>query len=143
MLGTFCVKGRLLLVMQVRLVDESPGNAEQLWMSIEAPAERLTLRELIRLRVESEVARYNTGLPQRYHGLVQPGEVERILQGDRPGGQRKLDSADQLVRACKSFEKNGFFVSVDGRPVGSLDEVIQIGPKTDIRFLKLVPLTGG
>jgi hypothetical protein len=129
--------------MQVRLVDESPGNAEQLWMSIEAPGERLTLQELIRLRVESEVERYNAGVPHRYHGLVQPGEVERILQGDRPGARKPLDAKRQFELACKSFEKNGFFVSVDGRAVDSLDAVIEIKAGTDIRFLKLVPLMGG
>ncbi len=131
------------MAMQVRLVDESPGNSEQLWMSIEAPAERLTLRDLIRLRVESEVQRYNAGSPQRYHGLVQPGEIERILQGDRPGAHKRLDPREQVARACKSFETNGFFVSVNGRPVSSLDEIIQIEPTSDIRFLKLVPLMGG
>ena len=112
-------------------------------MSIEAPAERLTLRELIRLRVESEVERYNEGLPRRYRGLVQPDQVERILQGDRPMAHKLLDSRQQVERAWSSFEKNGFFVSVDGRSLGSLDDEIRIQPQTDIRFLKLVPLMGG
>lgn len=129
--------------MQVRLVDESPGNAEQLWLSIEAPTERLTLRDLIRLRVECEVERYNSCLPERYHGLIQVDERERILQGDRSIRRKELDAKKQVERAWKSFETNGFFVSVDGRPVGALDETIQIAPESDIRFLKLVPLMGG
>ena len=129
--------------MQVRLVDESPGNAEQLWLSIEAPAGRLALRDLIRLRVECEVERYNSCLPERYHGLIQVDERERILRGDRPGPHKPLDPEKQVERAWQSFERNGFFVSVDGRSIGSLDEPIQIGPETDIRFLKLVPLMGG
>ena len=131
------------MTMQLRLVDESPGHAEQLWTSIEAPAESLTLRELIRLRVESEVQRYNTAMPRRYHGLVQPDQVELILQGDRPGAHKPLDAQLQTARAWSAFEKNGFFVSVDGRSIDSLDEVIRISPGSDIRFLKLVPLMGG
>jgi hypothetical protein len=129
--------------MQVRLVDESPGNSEQLWMSIEAPSQHITLRELIRLRVESEVERYNQGSPRRYHGLVQPDEVERILQGDRPRAHKTLDPREQVERAWSSFEKNRFFVSIDGRPVGALDEELRLDASSDIRFLKLLPLIGG
>ncbi len=129
--------------MQVRLVDESPGNAEQLWLSIEAPAERLTLRELIRLRVETEVERYNARLPERYHGLLQIDKRERVLQGERPGPRKRLDPQPQVERAWKAFETNGFFVSVDGRPVDSLDETLELRADSDIRFLKLVPLMGG
>ena len=129
--------------MQVRLVDESPGNAEQLWLSIEAPAERLTLRELIRLRVECEVQRYNSCLPERYHGLIEVDERERILQGDHPRPRRPLDPEKQVERAWHSFERNGFFVAVDGEPVGSLDANLKISAESDIRFLKLVPLMGG
>ena len=129
--------------MQVRLVDETPGRVEQLWLSIETPKERLTLRELIRLRVEREVQRYNACRPERYHGLIEVEEAERILQGDRPAPDKALDALEQAERACKSFERHGFFVSVDGRSIGSLDEEILIGPETDIRFLKIVPLMGG
>lgn len=139
MLGSFCVE----LEMQVRLVDESPGNAEQLWLSIEAPSERLTLRDLIRLRVECEVECYNACLPERYHGLIEVDERERILQGDRPSPNKPLEPETQVVRAWKAFDRNGFFVSVDGRSIGSLDETICIAPESDIRFLKLVPLMGG
>jgi len=129
--------------MQVRLVDESPGNAEQLWLSIEAPSERLTLRDLIRLRVECEVERYNACLPERYHGLIELDERERILQGRRPGRIRPLDPDKQVERAWKSFETNGFFVSIDGESIDSLDAQLRITPQSDIRFLKLVPLMGG
>jgi hypothetical protein len=129
--------------MQVRLVDESPGNAEQLWLSVEAPSERLTLRDLIRVRVECEVERYNACLPERYHGLIEVDERERILQGDRPGRIRPLDPREQVERAWKSFETNGFFVSIDGESVDSLDIQLRITPQSDIRFLKLVPLMGG
>jgi len=129
--------------MQVRLVDESPGNAEQLWLSIEAPSESLTLRDLIRLRVECEVERYNACLPERYHGLIEVDDRERILQGDRPSPVRPLDTEQQVARAWKSFENNGFFVSINGESIGSLDASVSLTPETDIRFLKLVPLMGG
>ncbi|MEZ5391706.1 MAG: hypothetical protein R2724_02255 [Bryobacterales bacterium] len=129
--------------MQVRLVDETPGRVEQLWLSIEAPKERLTLRELIRLRVEREVQRYNACLPERYHGLIEVEQAERILQGDRTAPDKVLDAREQVEKACRSFERHGFFVSVDGRSIGSLEEEILIAPETDIRFLKIVPLMGG
>jgi hypothetical protein len=93
--------------------------------------------------VQQEVERYNESLPEVFCGLVQPEESERILNGFRLRTRRPLDGSVQFDRACRSFEKNGFLLIVDGRQAIGLDERIQLRPDSEVQFVKLVPLVGG
>ena len=45
--------------------------------------------------------------------------------------------------AVEAFSRNGFVVLVDDRQVESLDAVLDVSRRTEITFLKLVPLVGG
>lgn len=45
--------------------------------------ESITARELVRLRVRDEVARYNSTRPEYFRGLVQPTDAEATLNGYR------------------------------------------------------------
>src|SRR5689334_2999714 len=66
--------------MRVRMVDSQPGaRSEAHEWEFELP--RITLRALLRSRVAREVEAYNVQLPEVFHGLVQPEESERILNG--------------------------------------------------------------
>lgn len=109
------------------------------------PVQQITLRELIRARVQAEVEEYNARPSHRFYGLVQPAEAERLLNGyayELPRG-RPLDWRRQVERAVEAFEGNGFIVLVDDRQVTELDAPIAVGPATTVTFLKLVPLVGG
>jgi hypothetical protein len=100
-----------------------------------------TLREIIRLRVQQEVDRFNQTDIEVFRGLVQPEENERILNGVRE--RPVLDWQKQFAKAITSFNGNGFLVFVNDRQIIDLDEVIQLTPQTQVTFLKLVPLIGG
>lgn len=106
-------------------------------------SERVTVRELIRKRVYQEVQDYNLRLPEIFHGLVQPTDTERALNGFRLRTPRRIDWEEQAERALEAFGRNGFMVLVDDRQAESLDEEIVIGLDTAVSFLKLVPLVGG
>jgi hypothetical protein len=103
---------------------------------------RTTLREIIRLRVQQEVDRFNQSESEVFRGLVQPEETERLLNGVRPS-HRFLDLEKQLKTAIAAFQSNGFLVMVNDCQVTELDEVIELQPETQVTFLKLVPLIGG
>ncbi|WP_263353121.1 hypothetical protein [Acidicapsa acidisoli] len=103
----------------------------------------VTLRDLIRARLQQEVERYNQALPDAFQGLVQPEESEQILNGFRLKTKRPLNWEVQCRRAWSSFEKNGFLVLVDGRQVTELDERLDLKENSEIDFIKLVPLVGG
>jgi hypothetical protein len=128
--------------MRVRMVDSQPGaRSEAHEWEFELP--RITLRALLRSRVAREVEAYNVKLPEVFHGLVQPEESERILNGYRLQRARPLDAEQQYQRAIRAFNTNGFVVLAGGRQIESLDEEIDLETATEVEFLKLVPLIGG
>jgi hypothetical protein len=120
------------------------GSENDEEFSLDVPAERLTVRELIRARVHKEVRDYNLHQPEYFRGLVQPTDAERTLNGFKVRQGRRIDPEKQFEKAVESFYRNGFLVLVDDRQVGELEEEIEIRPDTTtVTFLKLVPLVGG
>ncbi|GAA4563946.1 hypothetical protein GCM10023176_08990 [Micromonospora coerulea] len=127
----------------VSFVDETTaGDRSEAW-HLEIFEERLTLREVIRRRVFQEVAEYHARQPEVFHGLVQPGDTERTLNGWRLPKHRRVDAEEQFSRAVEAFGRNGFVVLVDDRQIEDLDSEIELRNGTEISFLKLVPLVGG
>ena len=53
--------------------------------------DRMTVRDLIRLRVREEVARHNARPAHRFNGLVRPEDAETDLNGYRLRTPRPLD----------------------------------------------------
>jgi len=120
---------------------------------LEFPNERITVRELIRERVYQEVQDYNRraaaeAADDTFRGLVQPTGAEQLLNGTRHAGyrlrkRREIDWKDQFDKACDAFERNGFFVLVDDKQAGNLEDEVVIGRGTQVSFVKLTPLVGG
>jgi len=129
--------------MVIQVCDEAAPGGARTTAAVQIPAACTTVREILRARVRQEVERYNETLPDTFHGLVQPEESERILNGFRLGTPRLLDWEAQFRKACSSFERNGFLVLVDDRQITSLDEPVEVRSDSEVTFLKLVPLMGG
>jgi hypothetical protein len=111
--------------------------------TLDLPSERITVRELIRTRVYQEVRDYDLHRPEYFRGLVQPTDAERTLNGFKVQQRRRIDPEKQFERAIKSFQRNGFFILVNGLQVDGLEEEIEIGSETTVTFLRLVALVGG
>ncbi len=111
--------------------------------TLDVPTERITVRELIRSRVNREVRDYNLRQPGYFRGLVQPTGAERTLNGFKVRQGRRLDPEKQFEKAIESFHRNGFLILVNDRQVEELDDEIEVRPDTTVAFLKLVPLVGG
>ena len=105
--------------------------------------DRITLRDLIRLRVREEVARYNLKPAETFEGLVQPEGSEPLMRGFRLRAPRRLDWEKQADAAVASFLRNGFFVLVNGKQVTELDDEVPLAGAMDVGFIKLTPLVGG
>jgi hypothetical protein len=130
-------------VASVRVLDElRPGAGRDVFV-LPHLSERITARELIRTRVREEVARANADRTQARRLLVAPLEAEETVNGYclRPG--RVIDWERQADVAVDAFERQGFFVFVDGRQVETLDEEVALGADCEVRFLRLTPLVGG
>ena len=127
----------------VTILDKAASGEQFLTRRLEVTSERVTLRELIRQRIRKEVDEFNGEQSEVFSGLIQPTDTERVLNGYRLKSRRQLNWEHQYAKALEAFEKNGFFVIVDGRQVEDLDEVIPLRESSEVHFLKLVPLVGG
>jgi len=129
----------------LKIKDEttvSIGKPENVF-TVAVTGETITVRELIRSRIEQEVEEYNRKQPQAFRLLVQPGGAEKVLNGFRLPKPRLIDPEAQYRKAIEAFEGNGFIVLVNDNQVESLEDRIILSPETTVTFLKLVPLVGG
>ena len=127
----------------LKIKDEttfSLGGDDDRDFTLDVPDEMISVQELIRARVYREVHDYNLDQPEYFHGLVQPSEAERSLNGFRMRRRRKIDPERQFELAKRAFYNNGFILLVDDRQVDELEDEIEISPDTTVTFLKLVPL---
>ena len=98
----------------------------------------ITLEILIRERVRSEIENeFNSkGLPD-FHPLVE--------RKKSPGFETQQETriTNAVETALNGFQKNAFFIFVDGQQVETLNEEFQISPTSTVRFVRLIPLKGG
>lgn len=129
------------MALTISIVDETTSGQRRSAGDFRFDTETLTLRELIRRRVQQEVERFNRSDAQVFRGLIDPEETERVLNGvpERP----VLNWEKQYAKAVTAFQGNGFLVLVDNRQITDLDETLQLRAQTTVSFLKLVPLIGG
>jgi hypothetical protein len=129
----------------ITIVDESTAGGTRSWSLDVADVleEAMPLREAIRRRIYQEVAEYNDQRADIFHGLVQPTDAERTLNGYRLRTPRRLDWEEQYAKAIEAFGRRAYIVLVDDRQVSDLDATVELSAETTVTFLRLVPLVGG
>ncbi|MFD0735351.1 hypothetical protein [Planotetraspora mira] len=128
---------------QVTLRDETATGRPLEEFTLPDLPDRITARELVRLRVREDVARHNATPSTRFNGLVMPDDAEAELNGYRMRTARRIDWERQADIAEKAFQRNGFILLADDRQIEDLDEQIDLTTDPVISFVKLVPLVGG
>ncbi|GLX94156.1 hypothetical protein [Herbidospora sp. NBRC 101105] len=123
--------------------DETATGRALAEFSLPDLPERITARELVRLRVREEVARHNAAPSHHYRGLVKPTDAEADLNGYRMRTARRLDWEKQADAAEAAFLRNGFLLLVGDRQILDLDAEIDLLTDPVVSFVKLVPLVGG
>ena len=141
--GRQCCRDGTIMTTTLTIRDATTAGKKVGQWTVEIPAERITVRELIRRRVYQEVKDYNTRQPAHFRGLVRPTDAEETLNGYRLKKQRQIDWRKQFDNACEAFERNQVLILVGDRQAESLDEEIEIKPGTEVTFLKLMLLVGG
>ena len=129
--------------MTITINDESAVGKILNQITLQVESEIMTAEDFIRLRVESEVEKYNSGTEEYYNGLVAPTDAERTLNGFKMREKKKIDAEKQVYVAFKAFQQNGFFMLVDERQIERLNDPIRIGDDTKVSFVRLTPLIGG
>ncbi len=128
--------------------DETASGRVYNEVPLEFPSERIAVRDLIRERVYQEVQDFNRKKSdQVFHGLVQPTDTERILNGDRTDyrlkAHRDINWKEQFEQATTAFEQSGFLVLIDNTQADSLDQEFVVRSNTQVSFVKLTLLVGG
>lgn len=131
--------------MTVRFRDESRAGHLLAEGLLGAAPERLTVAELVRLRVEREVAAYNRSPGPVFRGLVQPHDAVAHSDGFHLSHPRRLDP-DHLARAAEQALQAGLLrVHVGGAADGAgaaLEpaELLDLRGEPEIVFVKQRPL---
>jgi len=123
--------------------DESMTGQLLKELLINIETEAITVADLIKARVHTEVRQYNTNKQLVYNGLVQPVSAERVLNGYKIKKGTVIDPEKQTYIALDAFQRNGFFMLVDDYQVGDLQEEILVEADTRVSFVRLTPLVGG
>jgi len=93
--------------------------------------DEVSVRDVVRTRIRSEVAAYNADPGPMFRGLVQPADAVRHSDGFRMREPRPLD-AELLIAAAEEATGLGLLrLRLDDRPVG-LDELITPGDHDEL-----------
>ena len=130
-------------MIQIRTLDQSTAGMRIEGPSLSLPSAVVTIRELITFRVQNEVERYNWEKPEKYYGLVQPTDVETVLNGPSKRAFKPIQVDKQIEAALQAFEKQRIIVLTPKGQAESLDDTVSLFDGDEVSFLRLVPLVGG
>jgi hypothetical protein len=129
--------------IMLKIVDKKLGAAEIAAPDLYIPFLTVTAREILRLRVEAEVNKYNETAGASPL-LIEPHRREAELNPDRKHRFfRVLELEPQVDMAIEAVEKGRIIMLIDGRQIGDLDEKFVLTGASEARFVRLVPLRGG
>lgn len=130
-------------IMKIRIKDESISGNTNNSFSIEVDSDTISVGEIIKNRIFEEVKKYNQRMPEFFNSLVQPTNTEKELNGFKFKVKRQIDPEKQYYLALDAFQKNGFFMIINGEQVDELEEQVAVIDNMEVSFIKLTPLVGG
>lgn len=138
----------------LRIVDEhfggsNPGRIKA--VELRLASERVTAREIIRRRVEAEVADLNArwvktdNVSRSFLVTVESGSAEAVLNAKPSSGRKpkQIDAGAEVERAIKAYAGNRFILLFNDRQLEGLDDEVALMPDSEVVFLFLTPLKGG
>jgi len=125
----------------LRLIDETPGATPVEVGTLRLASERVTVREVIRRRLEDEEERLKakrTSLP--FRGMQKLRARESVLNEGRSAGGN-ID--EELQNICRAIERQNLIVLFNGQQLSDPDAEISVTGEEAMIFVQLVPLRGG
>lgn len=107
---------------------------------IEGLAGRVTLRDVLRVRVTGEVEEYNRDPGEVFRGLVQPHDSIAVSGGYRMRSPRRLDPAHHLRVAEEAVRRHLLHARVGDRDVHDLDAALDLAGDDEVVLIKQRPL---
>jgi hypothetical protein len=130
---------------KVQCRDEMGDGEWLMELKLPVDAERMTVRELIRTRVEHETAQHNSELDRgrQFRGLITaPPAVTSELNGweGRKREGKAVDGEVMLKIAFDAYERGDLVVLIDDEQAGEMDSEVVLGEDSLALFRKMVPL---
>jgi len=132
----------------IKIIDQF--GIEKNTLELVIPSLKLTVRELINLRVYNEFTSANI---YRESAAERVKEIRKTLNGKSNhqfiwmGSINRINPEttweEEAEKACNNFQSGLFIVISGGNQLGDLDEEIILGPEDNVQFIRLVPLIGG
>jgi thiamine kinase-like enzyme len=129
--------------MIVTVFDETISGNKTNVKTINLSNERLTAKDILKERLQLEVAMFNAQQDSCFQGLVQPEQSTQTKNGFQMKTKRFIDWSKQYEKAIASFEKNGFVMLVNDKQIIDLDEELEFSEGMEVSFMRLTPLVGG
>lgn len=117
-------------------------------LTISAVAGESSLRALLRILVEHELAAYEAYRSRSaVLQILTPADLAKGVDTGRYGREPRAVPAapafdDSYARAVEAFSDELFFVFLDDVRITDLDHIITIQPRSRLRLVRLVALTG-
>jgi hypothetical protein len=139
----------------LKVVDQYLGTGtgqRRTGMNLRLASERVTVREIIRSRVEVEVHEINLARQQQTEciatarGYLVPVEAERELKSSSAKSSAWIEPLDidaEVDRATAAFARRRFIMLLDDREIDDLDEAVGLRSESEVVFVHLTPLKGG
>ncbi|GAA2042472.1 hypothetical protein GCM10009819_31130 [Agromyces tropicus] len=133
------------MIVQTNVVGSRTGVEEHV---VDVPAERVSLRDLLVMLVDHELAVHERRRGERrVLRILTPSDLAEGAESGRYGSERRTapraPSPDLArARALEAFEDGLYYVFLDGRQVDRLDDVLEISPESTLRIVRLVALAG-
>lgn len=129
--------------MRIIIHDETQSGCILNQVKLKVSKHRITVKELIKLRIFQEAEEFNAKRSSHYSGLVRPDHAKPVLSGFQLDPSYRIDPQKQYYIAMDAFKRQGFFVMVDEEKIDDPEYAIAIRSCPRISFLKLVPVVGG
>jgi len=133
--------------MQITIQEETFVGKVLNKIALDVDQERVTIGELIKLKVEHTVVQHNAAIKAENNQESTQHEVESILnrsQSQTYAFKRELaDPETETYRAWEAFKTNQLIVLIDNSQAESLEQEVLLNQDTVASFLKLTQLVGG
>jgi len=130
--------------MTISIKDETLTGKIINEIEIQFNNETISVKDLIKLRVITEVDSYNKKQLGYFNGLIRPNETEITLNGYKlKNKSKKIDLEKQVYLALDAFTKNTFIIIVNDKQMDNLNQEVKLSNDLNVSFIKLTPLVGG
>lgn len=136
-------------MFQITIKEEVFGTGKINEIPLHFSSERITLSDLIQQKVTTRVEEVNHDIKTKNISPFYKTTQEQVLNQDAV--QKRfaklkdgtIDAEKACYEALSGFQRNVFFVILDGKQREDLEEELILTKDSEVRFIQLMPLVGG